>query len=401
MFLPFALCSPVCLDPGAHMAGGAGAGGRLPTIAASHAGPTAPIGLPLGIGMQHAHGYRSCWDLSLAAHERTWGTSGTMSHTGMQTGFLLPVMPREACPSLLVSPPSPAPHPLHSPRHSFPSLPVSRGSEPRALQLSKSLGTNTIPARPDPHTSLDLTGNGHDTVSQWRCHPQRGDREPESQLHQELGPASEEMQEWTNGPQGGISILNQQLSESPASLGPHSSQGEVGTSRLLLPLPAVQPASFPQPCAQQQQLLINQLKRVLGPEIRILDGPKGIQWTGWKQYNRSLKSCDDPWLLPAWGGLPEPALTASTALPRGALGWMLTAGRGSVATLLLTRPGRGTVAPRTMQEAKLKPHIPANLSQHRVDTVPKESSCQKQRSSLGQAPCERCARGLMGCSEVG
>lgn len=34
---------------------------------------------------------------------------------------------------------------------------------------------------------------------------------------------------------------------------------------------------------------------------------------------------------------------------------MLTAGRGSVATLLLTRPGRGTVAPRTMQEANLKP----------------------------------------------
>lgn len=91
MFLPFALlnrvqgCRP-CLEPGAHGAGGAGAGGRLLTIT-SHAGPAAPIGLPLRIGMQHAHGQRSCWDLSLAAHERTWGTSGTMSHTGMRRAF--------------------------------------------------------------------------------------------------------------------------------------------------------------------------------------------------------------------------------------------------------------------------------------------------------------------------
>lgn len=174
------------LDPGAHRAGGAGARGTLLTIKAGHAGPTAPIGLPLGIGMQHAHGHRSCWDLSLAAHERTWGTSGTMSHTGIQTRFLLPVMPREACPSLLVSPPL---TPCTSLPACFPGL--------QALQLSKGLGTNTIPAHPDPHTSLDLTGSGHEAVSQWHCQPQGGDREPERQLYQELGPANGEMQEWT------------------------------------------------------------------------------------------------------------------------------------------------------------------------------------------------------------
>lgn len=56
---------------------------------------------------------------------------------------------------------------------------------------------------------------------------------------------------------------------------------------------------------------------------------------------------------------------------------MLTA-----ASLLLTRWGRGTVAPRTTQEANLEPHVPANLLQPQADAVPRDPSCREQRSSL-------------------
>lgn len=220
MFLPFALLNRECgvAGPASHGAGGGGgAGGRLITIT-SHASPASPIGFPLRIGMQHTHGQRSCRDLSLAAHERTWGTSGTMSHTGMRRAFGYQSHPEKPVPPCWHPFPSPSGPALSQAQP--PLLPAPRGWDPPALQLPKGLGTNTIPARPDPHTSLDLTGSGHDTVSQWHCQPQGWDKEPKSQLHQELGPVSGEMQEWTNGPQGAISILNQHPSESPASLRP-------------------------------------------------------------------------------------------------------------------------------------------------------------------------------------
>lgn len=224
MFLPFALLKGECRAAGpASTPGHTGQegqkqeGGSSPPQLATQV-PQHPSGFPLRIGMQHAHGQGSCRDLSLAAHERTWGTSGTVSHTGMQDGLFATSHARRSL-SFPAGIPSSAPHPLHSPRHSLPSLPLSQDYDPQALQLSKGLGTNTIPARPDPHTSLDLTGSRHDTVSQWHCQPQGGDREPESQLHQELGSANGEIQEWTYRPQGGISILNQHLTESPTSLG--------------------------------------------------------------------------------------------------------------------------------------------------------------------------------------
>lgn len=65
---------------------------------------------------------------------------------------------------------------------------------------------------------------------------------------------------------------------------------------------------------------------------------------------------------------------------------MLTGGRGSSARLLLTRQGRGTVAPRSTQEANLEPHVPAILLQHQADAVPKDLSGGEQRGSLTAEP---------------
>lgn len=53
---------------------------------------------------------------------------------------------------------------------------------------------------------------------------------------------------------------------------------------------------------------------------------------------------------------------------------------------MLTRWGRGPVAPRTTQEANLEPQIPANLLQHQAAAVPRDSSRREQRSSLRAKP---------------
>lgn len=165
--------------------------------------------------------------MSLAAHERTRGTSGTMSHTGMRDGLFATSHARRSL-SLPAGVPSPAPHPLHSPgAHSLPSLPApwSPGAPTHA-------GTNTIPAGPEPHTSLDPTGSARDAVSQRHCQPQGGDRQPESHRHQELGPVSGETREWTDGPQT-------DLSEGPQSPGPPLIPG--GSRNI--PSPAAPPSS--------------------------------------------------------------------------------------------------------------------------------------------------------------
>lgn len=161
-----------------------------------------------------------------------------MSHTGTRDGLFATSHARRSL-SLPAGVPFPAPHPLHSPG-AQPSLPAcSRGLWPAGSPAPQGLGTNTVPAHPDPHTSLDPTGSAHDAASQWHCQPQGGDREPESHQHQELGPASGKTQGWTNGPQGGTSILNQHLSESPASLGPPLIPGGGGN----IPSPAAPPSS--------------------------------------------------------------------------------------------------------------------------------------------------------------
>lgn len=44
------------------------------------------------------------------------------------------------------------------------------------------------------------------------------------------------------------------------------------------------------------------------------------------------------------------------------------------------------MAPRTMQEANLEPHVPANLLQHQADPVPQEPSRGEQHGSLTAEP---------------
>lgn len=155
MFLPFALLNGECRAAGPPSTPGHTGqeqqeqeGGSSPPQLASQV-PQHPSGFPPGIGMQQAHGQRSCQDLSLAAHERTWGTSGTMSHPRMQDWLFATSHARRSL-SFPAGIPSPAPHPCTLPGTIFPSclfpgaLTHQLSSSPKALAQTQSLLTLTL-----------------------------------------------------------------------------------------------------------------------------------------------------------------------------------------------------------------------------------------------------------------